>query len=88
MMIITKNYDNNNDRENHIIGWCSTVLFQVVETKTLCCLCCASGPITAVLHLDKTGFVPGNEIHQGKYKDYIKAVNIKTNQKNIQSYRK
>ena len=27
--------------------------------KTLCCLCCASGPISAVIHTNRTGYVPG-----------------------------
>ena len=31
--------------------------------KTLCCLCCESGPITGVLRLEKTGYVPGEAIY-------------------------
>ncbi|VDI06184.1 Hypothetical predicted protein [Mytilus galloprovincialis] len=31
--------------------------------KTLCCLCCESGPITGVLRVDKTGYVPGEAIY-------------------------
>ncbi|KAL8616648.1 hypothetical protein ACOMHN_031630 [Nucella lapillus] len=30
--------------------------------KTLCCLCCASGPVSARVFLPKTGFVPGETI--------------------------
>ncbi|XP_050403329.2 arrestin domain-containing protein 3-like [Patella vulgata] len=30
--------------------------------KTLCCLCCESGPISAVLRLDRLGYVPGEAI--------------------------
>lgn len=30
--------------------------------KTLCCLCCRSGPITAAVRLDRTGYVPGEAI--------------------------
>jgi len=29
----------------------------------LCCLCCKSGPITGVLRLDKSGYVPGEAIY-------------------------
>ncbi|XP_060068921.1 arrestin domain-containing protein 3-like [Ylistrum balloti] len=31
-------------------------------SKTLCCLCCESGPITANLYLNRIGFVPGEKI--------------------------
>ena len=31
-------------------------------SKTLCCLCCASGPIQAEVHLDRAGYVPGEFI--------------------------
>ena len=27
--------------------------------KMLCCLCCASGPISAIIHTNRTGYVPG-----------------------------
>ncbi|XP_050412489.1 arrestin domain-containing protein 3 isoform X2 [Patella vulgata] len=30
--------------------------------KTMCCLCCKSGPIRAVLKLDRLGYVPGENI--------------------------
>ncbi|KAK6174918.1 hypothetical protein SNE40_013477 [Patella caerulea] len=30
--------------------------------KNLCCLCCKSGPISAVLKLDRLGYVPGEDI--------------------------
>ncbi|XP_025077865.1 uncharacterized protein LOC112554340 [Pomacea canaliculata] len=33
-----------------------------VNQKTLCCLCCASGPITAAFHLERRGYVPGEAI--------------------------
>ncbi|KAL8565299.1 hypothetical protein ACOMHN_001197 [Nucella lapillus] len=33
------------------------------KDKRLCCLCCRSGPITAVLALSQRGFVPGETIH-------------------------
>ncbi|CAK8696973.1 unnamed protein product [Clavelina lepadiformis] len=32
------------------------------DSKTLCCLCCASGPIQAEVHLDRAGYVPGEFI--------------------------
>ncbi|XP_041373505.1 arrestin domain-containing protein 3-like [Gigantopelta aegis] len=32
------------------------------NSKTLCCLCCASGPISAVFRLDRRGYVPGEAI--------------------------
>ena len=28
----------------------------------MCCCCCESGPITAVLRIDRTGYVPGEVI--------------------------
>ncbi|XP_072045131.1 arrestin domain-containing protein 3-like [Amphiura filiformis] len=31
--------------------------------KTLCCLCCASGPIKVTAHLEKSGYVPGEHIY-------------------------
>ncbi|OWF44458.1 arrestin domain-containing protein 3-like [Mizuhopecten yessoensis] len=31
-------------------------------SKTLCCLCCESGPITGKLRLNRTGYVPGEKI--------------------------
>eukprot|EP00918_Siedleckia_nematoides_P077365 GHVU01169182.1.p1 GENE.GHVU01169182.1~~GHVU01169182.1.p1 ORF type:complete len:404 (+),score=39.83 GHVU01169182.1:29-1213(+) len=37
--------------------------FQGSNSKTLCCLCCTSGPISATLTLDRLGFVPGESIH-------------------------
>ncbi|XP_013417446.1 arrestin domain-containing protein 3 [Lingula anatina] len=33
------------------------------NSKTLCCLCCASGPITAKISIPKKGYVPGETIH-------------------------
>ena len=35
---------------------------QEQDSKTVCCCCCESGPITAVLRLDRTGYVPGEVI--------------------------
>eukprot|EP00095_Tigriopus_kingsejongensis_P010743 maker-scaffold277_size226016-snap-gene-0.23 protein:Tk10743 transcript:maker-scaffold277_size226016-snap-gene-0.23-mRNA-1 annotation:"arrestin domain-containing protein 3" len=32
---------------------------QVMDHKNLCCFCCRSGPISAVVRMPKTGFVPG-----------------------------
>ncbi|ELU04845.1 hypothetical protein CAPTEDRAFT_173828 [Capitella teleta] len=32
------------------------------NSKTLCCLCCESGPITAQFHIDRCGYVPGEFI--------------------------
>ncbi|KAL5005003.1 hypothetical protein ScPMuIL_018459 [Solemya velum] len=31
-------------------------------SKTICCLCCASGPITSHFRIDKRGYVPGETI--------------------------
>lgn len=28
----------------------------------MCCLCCKSGPVSGTIHLDRIGFVPGEEI--------------------------
>jgi len=33
------------------------------DSKTLCCLCCKSGPIEADFHMEKMGFVPGEYMH-------------------------
>ena len=35
---------------------------QEQDSKTVCCCCCESGPITAVLRIDRTGYVPGEVI--------------------------
>ena len=32
------------------------------DHKRLCCLCCKSGPITAAIHSNRTGYVPGEII--------------------------
>lgn len=32
------------------------------KSKMLCCLCCKSGPISAQVHIDRTGYVPGESI--------------------------
>ena len=32
------------------------------DHKSLCCLCCQSGPITAAIHSNRTGYVPGEII--------------------------
>jgi hypothetical protein len=29
----------------------------------MCCCCCKSGPISCVLRLDRTGYVPGEDIN-------------------------
>lgn len=36
---------------------------QGTNSKNLCCLCCKSGPISAVFHVDRAGYVPGDTIH-------------------------
>ena len=28
----------------------------------VCCLCCATGPVTGVFHIDRCGYVPGEAI--------------------------
>jgi len=33
------------------------------DSKTLCCLCCKSGPIEADFHVEKCGFVPGEYLN-------------------------
>lgn len=38
----------------------ATVALQGQNSKNLCCLCCKSGPISAVFHLDRAGYVPGD----------------------------
>ncbi|XP_067665145.1 arrestin domain-containing protein 3-like [Haliotis asinina] len=35
---------------------------QGANSKTLCCLCCASGPISAIFTIDRQGYVPGEAI--------------------------
>ncbi|XP_052098843.1 arrestin domain-containing protein 17-like [Mytilus californianus] len=51
--------------------------------KTLCCLCCESGPITGVLRVDKSGYVPGEAIYlQGEIQnlsDTACSVEVKLN---------
>ena len=32
-------------------------------SKTLCCFCCESGPITGVIRIEKSGFVPGEALY-------------------------
>lgn len=53
----------------HLFFWCVCVCvatWQIPvkneETKTVCCLCCQSGPITAIAWLPKSGYVPGETI--------------------------
>ena len=41
---------------------CAQIPVKNEEIKTICCLCCQSGPITAVGWLPKSGFVPGETI--------------------------
>ncbi|CAG2186229.1 unnamed protein product [Mytilus edulis] len=31
--------------------------------KNLCCLCCTTGPVTGILRLNRTGYIPGETIH-------------------------
>ncbi|KAK6179157.1 hypothetical protein SNE40_011577 [Patella caerulea] len=40
----------------------ATTALQGHDEKTLCCLCCKSGPISAVFRIDRGGFVPGEAI--------------------------
>ncbi|KAJ8304579.1 hypothetical protein KUTeg_018162, partial [Tegillarca granosa] len=35
---------------------------QMQESKMICCLCCATGPVTAVFRIDRKGYVPGETI--------------------------
>ena len=32
------------------------------DHKSLCCLCCKSGPISATMSLNRSGFVPGEKL--------------------------
>ena len=32
------------------------------DSKMICCLCCASGPISFALNIDRKGYVPGEKI--------------------------
>ena len=32
------------------------------NSKFLCCLCCKTGPISAIFRIDRTGYVPGDTI--------------------------
>ena len=36
---------------------------QLRKDKYLCCCCCKSGPLTCALRLDRTGYVPGEDIN-------------------------
>lgn len=35
---------------------------QATDSKTVCCLCCESDPVSATFRLDKVAFVPGETI--------------------------
>ena len=35
---------------------------EIQGEKTICCLCCASGPVGANLRVERKGFVPGENI--------------------------
>ncbi|XP_033749585.1 arrestin domain-containing protein 3-like [Pecten maximus] len=35
---------------------------QLQDSKMICCLCCATGPVTAVFRIDRSGYVPGEAI--------------------------
>ena len=32
------------------------------DEKTVCCLCCATGPVKATAETDKSGYVPGETV--------------------------
>ncbi|CAL4124482.1 unnamed protein product, partial [Meganyctiphanes norvegica] len=32
------------------------------KEKYVCCLCCKRGPISAILRIDRSGYIPGDEI--------------------------
>ncbi|XP_025076865.1 arrestin domain-containing protein 3-like isoform X2 [Pomacea canaliculata] len=51
-----------------------------VNQKTLCCLCCASGPISASFHLERRGYVPGEPIK------LLANIKNKSNQKMDKSF--
>ncbi|XP_033749654.1 arrestin domain-containing protein 3-like [Pecten maximus] len=36
---------------------------QMQDTKTGCCWCCETGPVTCMMRLDKQGYVPGESIY-------------------------
>jgi len=63
--------------------------------KTLCCLCCRSGPISALIATNRTGFVPGEMIGfsaevdnqstremSGSFLNLVEVVTYRTPQKN------
>lgn len=35
----------------------------MTDDKTICCLCCKSGPITGTLKVNRIGYVPGESIY-------------------------
>jgi len=65
------------------------------DYKTLCCLCCKSGPISAVITTNRTGYVPGeligfnaevdnqaNKEMTGSFLNLVEVVTFKTARKN------
>ena len=36
---------------------------QMCREKNTCCCCCKTGPVTCALRLDRTGYVPGEDIN-------------------------
>jgi len=65
------------------------------DYKTLCCLCCRSGPISALIATNRTGFVPGELIGfsaevdnqstremSGSFLNLVEVVTYRTSQKN------
>ena len=35
----------------------------MTDDKTICCLCCKSGPITGTIKVNRIGYVPGESIY-------------------------
>ncbi|XP_063422235.1 arrestin domain-containing protein 17-like [Mytilus trossulus] len=53
--------------------------------KNLCCLCCTTGPVTGILRLDRTGYIPGESINvnveimnMSRYTCNIEVIGIQT----------
>ena len=49
--------------QSRTIFWFLQETVQLRKDKYLCCCCCKSGPLTCALRLDRTGYVPGEDIN-------------------------
>jgi len=53
------------------------------ETKFICCWCCKTGPITAEIQLNKTGFVPGETVYCNINIENLSTANLTNTRLNL-----